>query len=56
MGNIEEDKTKTVIAMYDVRGIQKYIKRLPEKPVSCVKLREQYKQITAETGCNKDTW
>ena len=30
MGNIEEDKTKTVIAMYDVRGIQKYIYRTPK--------------------------
>lgn len=29
-GNIEEDKTKTVIAMYDVRGIQKYIYRTPK--------------------------
>lgn len=29
-GNIEEDKTKTVISMYDVRGIQKYIYRTPK--------------------------
>lgn len=37
---------------YQYNVTEKYIKRLPEKPVSCVKLREQYKQITAETGCN----
>ena len=26
--------------------------KLPEKPISCVKLREQYKLITAEYGCS----
>lgn len=30
----------------------KFIRKCPEKPVSCVKLRDQYRQITAETGCN----
>ncbi len=30
----------------------KFIKRLPAKPVSCIKLRDQYKQVTAEYGCN----
>ena len=29
-----------------------FIRRIPEKPISCVKLREQYKQLTAEFGCN----
>ena len=31
---------------------QRFIDRLPEKPVSCIKLREQYKTITAEYGCS----
>lgn len=29
-----------------------FIQKMPEKPVSCVKLREQYKQLTAEIGCS----
>ncbi len=37
---------------YQYSVTQKYIKRLPEKPISCIKLREQYKQVTAEIGCN----
>lgn len=31
---------------------QRFIVKLPGKPVSCVKLRDQYKQITAEYGCD----
>ena len=31
---------------------QRFIDKLPEKPISCVKLREQYKLITAEYGCS----
>jgi len=37
---------------YQYSVTEKYIRRLPEKPISCVKLREQYKQVTAEIGCN----
>mgnify|MGYP006074156915 FL=1 len=37
---------------YQYSITQKFITKLPEKPVSCVKLREQYKLITAEYGCN----
>lgn len=37
---------------YQYNVTEKYIKRLPDKPVSCIKLREQYKQVTAEIGCN----
>lgn len=29
-----------------------FIRKIPGKPISCVKLRDQYKQITAESGCN----
>ncbi len=37
---------------YQYSVTEKYIKRLPEKPISCIKLRDQYKQVTAEIGCN----
>lgn len=37
---------------YQYQVTQKFIDRIPEKPVSCVKLREQYRQITAEIGCS----
>ena len=37
---------------YQYSTTQKFITKLPEKPVSCVKLREQYKLITAEYGCS----
>lgn len=39
---------------YQYNITQKFILKLPAKPVSCVKLREQYKLITAEYGCNCD--
>ena len=39
---------------YSYQTTQKFINRLPEKPVSCLKLREQYKQISAEIGCSCD--
>src|SRR5699024_4662183 len=37
---------------YQYNTTQKFILKLPEKPISCVKLREQYKLITAEYGCS----
>ena len=37
---------------YQYNITDKFIKRIPAKPVSCIKLREQYKMITAEYGCN----
>ncbi len=37
---------------YQYNTTEKFILRIKEKPVSCVKLREQYKQLTAEYGCN----
>lgn len=36
---------------YSYQVTQKFILRCPEKPISCLKLREQYKQISAEIGC-----
>ena len=37
---------------YQYNVTDKFIQRIPGKPVSCIKLREQYKQVTAEYGCN----
>lgn len=37
---------------YQHNVTERFIQRIPAKPVSCVKLREQYKMITAEYGCN----
>lgn len=37
---------------YQYSVTQRYINKLPDKPISCSKLREQYKQLTAQVGCN----
>lgn len=37
---------------YQYQVTERFINRLPAKPISCVKLREQYQKITAEYGCN----
>ena len=37
---------------YKYNVTDKFIRKLPEKPISCGKLREQYKHITAEIGCS----
>lgn len=37
---------------YSYQTTQKFILRCPEKPISCLKLREQYKQLSAEIGCS----
>ena len=37
---------------YQFHVTEKFIRKLPEKPISCIKLREQYRQISAELGCN----
>ena len=37
---------------YSYQVTQKFILKCPEKPVSCLKLREQYKQISTEIGCS----
>ncbi len=53
----EEGKTFVHTVMeftlnYQYHVTEKFIQKLPAKPVSCLKLREQYKQITAEYGCS----
>ena len=37
---------------YSYNVTERFIRKKPEKPVSCLKLRDQYKKITAEIGCN----
>ncbi len=37
---------------YQFNITEKFICKIPEKPISCVKLRSQYKKVTAEYGCN----
>lgn len=37
---------------YQYHTTERFIQRIPAKPISCIKLREQYKQITAEYGCS----
>lgn len=36
---------------YQYQTTERFINKIPAKPVSCIKLREQYRQITAEIGC-----
>lgn len=37
---------------YQYSVTEKFISRIPAKPVSCLKLRDQYQKITAEYGCS----
>lgn len=37
---------------YQYNVTNKFILKMPEKPISCIKLREDYKKITAEIGCS----
>lgn len=37
---------------YKYNVTENFIRKMPEKPVSCVKLRDQYKRLTAEFGCS----
>lgn len=37
---------------YSYQTTQKFINRCPEKPISCLKLRDQYKQLSAGIGCS----
>lgn len=57
-GHIGEDgkqfvhQVMSMTLNYKYNTTEKFIQRIPEKPVSCVRLRSQYKQITAEYGCS----
>ena len=37
---------------YKYNVTEKFIRKCPEKPISCMKLRDQYKSVTAEIGCS----
>ena len=57
-GHLGEDgkdfvhKVMSFTLNYSYQVTQKFILKCPEKPISCLKLREQYKQISAEIGCS----
>lgn len=57
-GHLGEDGKQfvhTIMAFtlnYQYHVTDRFIQRIPDKPISCLKLREQYKQITAEFGCS----
>lgn len=36
---------------YQYQVTERFISKMPQKPISCIKLREQYRHITAEIGC-----
>ncbi|MCR5093347.1 MAG: hypothetical protein K6B72_05185 [Lachnospiraceae bacterium] len=37
---------------YSYNVTESFVRRCPEKPISCVKLRDQYRMVTAEIGCD----
>lgn len=37
---------------YQYNVTEKFITKIPGKPISCLKLRDQYKNLTAEFGCS----
>ena len=55
MGEEGKEFVHTVMGFtlnYQYNVTQKFIMKLPQKPISCAKLREQYKLVTAEYGCS----
>ena len=55
MGEEGREFVHTVMSFtmnYQYFTTDKFIKKLLSRPISCIKLREQYKSITAEYGCN----
>lgn len=54
-GQEGKDFLHTVMANtlnYQYQVTERFIRKLPDKPISCIKLRDQYKMITAEIGCS----
>lgn len=57
-GHIGEDgkafvhKVMEFTLNYQYSVTEKFISKLPAKPVSCLKLRDQYRKVTAEYGCS----
>lgn len=55
LGDDGKDFVHTVMKFtlnYQYGITQKFINRMPEKPISCAKLRDQYQKVTAECGCS----
>ena len=55
LGNDGQDFVHKVMSFtlnYKHQVTESFIRKMPEKPISCVKLRDQYKQLTAEIGCS----
>ena len=55
MGEEGREFVHTVMSFtlnYQYFMTEKFIKKLLSRPISCIKLREQYKSVTAEYGCN----
>ena len=55
MGEEGREFVHTVMSFtlnYQYFTTDKFIKKLLSRPISCIKLREQYKSVTAEYGCN----
>ncbi len=55
MGDEGKDFVHTLMAFtlnYQYHVTQRFIQKMPDKPVGCIKLREQYRMITAEYGCS----
>lgn len=57
-GHVGEDgkefvhKVMSYTLNYKYHVTQRFVQKIPEKPISCIKLRDQYKQVTAEYGCS----
>lgn len=51
-GNAFVHQVMSYTMNYSYQTTEKFIRRRPDKPISCAKLREQYKQISAELGCS----
>ena len=57
-GHLGEDgkefvhKVMSFTLNYKYNVTERFIRKMPEKPISCLKLRDQYKMITAEYGCD----
>lgn len=55
IGQDGKDFVHTVMSWtlnYQYHVTERFIRKIPEKPISCIKLRDQYKMITAELGCS----
>ena len=55
MGTEGEGFVHKVMSMtinYNYNTTERFIRKRPDNPISCLKLRDEYKKITAEIGCS----